>query len=73
MEVKNLPENVLRNIIEFKLGEPEYIKLKHSKGLREIQNKYRITTTEPEFKAYKLRLIKGSLEVLTSDYTESCR
>ena len=42
MEVKNLPENVLRNIIEFKLGEPEYIKLKHSKGLREIQNKYRI-------------------------------
>ena len=42
MEVKKLPENVLRNIIEFKLGEPEYIKLKHSKGLREIQNKYRI-------------------------------
>ena len=42
MEVKNLPENVLRNIIEFKLGEPEYITLKHSKGLREIQNKYRI-------------------------------
>ena len=42
MEVKNLPENVLRNIIEFKLGEPEYIKSKHSKGLREIQNRYRI-------------------------------
>ena len=42
MEVKYLPENVLRNIIEFKLGEPEYIKSKHSKGLREIQNRYRI-------------------------------
>ena len=55
MEVKNLPENVLRNIIEFKLGEPEYVKIKHSKGLREIQNKYRITTTEPEFTTCKLR------------------
>ena len=49
MEVKNLPENVLRNIIEFKLGEPEYIKLKHSKGLREIQNKYRI---EKDYNGY---------------------
>ena len=37
-----MPENVLRNIIEFKLGEPRYIALKHSKGLREMQNKYRI-------------------------------
>ena len=37
-----MPENVLRNIIEFKLGEPEYVRLKHSKGLKEIQNKYRI-------------------------------
>ena len=31
MEVKNLPENVLRNII-VKLGKPEYKRLKHSKG-----------------------------------------
>ena len=43
MEVKNLPENVLRNIIEFKLGEPEYVKIKHSEALKRIQNKYKIT------------------------------
>ena len=42
MEVKNLPENVLRNIIEFKLGEPEYVKIKHSEALKRIQNKYKI-------------------------------
>ena len=43
MEVKNLPENVLRNIIEFKLGEPEYVKIKHSETLKRIQNKFKIT------------------------------
>ena len=42
MEFNKMPENVLRNIIEFKLGEPGHTALKHSKGLREIQNKYKI-------------------------------
>ena len=42
MEFDKLPTEVLNNIIEFKIGKPEYIALKHSKGLREIQNKYKI-------------------------------
>ena len=43
MELSNLPAEVLSKIIEFKLGRPEYLKIKHSKALRRIQNKYKIT------------------------------
>ena len=38
MECNKMPENVLRHIIEFRLGKPENITLKHSKALRKIQN-----------------------------------
>ena len=41
MEVKKLPENVLRNIIEFKLGEPNYLKFKYNNALKQIQRKCR--------------------------------
>ena len=47
-----MPENVLRNIIEFKLGAPEYNKIKynHNKTLNRIQRRYKINRTEPEIK-----------------------
>ena len=54
--INELPANVLKNILSFRLGKPEYVKIKHSETLRRIQNKYKITTTEEEYTAYKLRL-----------------
>ena len=46
---------MLSKVVSYTIGEPEYVKIKHSKTLRRIQNKYKINTTEPEFTAYKLR------------------
>ena len=41
MELNKLPVDVASKIASYYLGEPEYIKLKHSKGLRQIQKRYR--------------------------------
>ena len=46
---------MLSKVVSYTIGEPEYVKIKHSKTLRRIQNKYKINATEPEFTAYKLR------------------
>ena len=53
--INELPADVLKNILSYTLGEPAYIKIKHSEALRKKQRKYKITTTEPEFTTYKLR------------------
>ena len=56
MELSNLPPEVLSKIIEFKLGRPEYLKIKHSKTLKRIQNKYKISRLGPKIKRhYKSR------------------
>ena len=56
MELSNLPPEVLYKIIEFKLGRPEYLKIKHSKTLKRIQNKYKISRLGPKIKRhYKSR------------------
>ena len=52
--INELPADVLKSIVSYTHGEPEYIKIKHSEALRKIQNKYKITTTEPTFTTCKL-------------------
>ena len=48
----NLPVEVLKSIISYKLGEPEYLKIKHNhiKTLKRIQNRYKINRTETKIK-----------------------
>ena len=41
MHISELPADVLSKIVCYCLGEPEYIRLQHSKGLRKIQRKYK--------------------------------
>ena len=40
--MKDLPVNVLCNIVSYTHGEPEYVKTEHSEALKRIHNKYKI-------------------------------
>ena len=44
MEFGKLPVDVLSKIVSYKIGEPEYMKMKNSRGLKEIQKKYKPIT-----------------------------
>ena len=46
--MKDLPINVLSNIVSYTHGEPEYVKIKHSEALNIIQNKYKISRLGPK-------------------------
>ena len=52
MDYHKLPAEVLKNIISYKSGAPEYNKIKynHNKTLERIQRRYKINRTEPEIK-----------------------
>ena len=39
--MKDLPVNVLSNIVSYTHGEPEYVKIKHSEALKTIQTNIR--------------------------------
>ena len=41
MEFGKLPVDVLSKIVSYQVGEPEYMKMKNSRGLKEIQMKYK--------------------------------
>lgn len=59
MELSNLPAEVLSKIIEFKIGRPEYLKIKHSEILKRIQNKYNISRLGPKITSnYTDRIFK---------------
>jgi hypothetical protein len=55
--VKDLPVEVLSKIVSYKSEYPEYLKIKycHIEALKRIQNKYRITKTQPKITTYRLR------------------
>ena len=53
MDISVLPTEVLSEIVSYKLGEPKYMRLKHSKGLRTIQKKYKPYYTEEEREEYE--------------------
>ncbi|MCR9134317.1 MAG: hypothetical protein NXI08_17245, partial [bacterium] len=62
--VKNcasLPVEVLKNIIAYKLGEPEYLKIKHNhdKTLKRIQQRYKINRTETKRKTKRYTVVGG--------------
>ena len=65
MPFAELPDNVLSNIISYSLGEPEYIKLKHSRGLRQIQHKFKPHYTKPKVIQDKPRNSKSQIRILT--------
>ena len=48
MEFGKLPVDVLRKIVSYQVGEPEYMKMKNSPGLKEIQKKYKPKTCKSE-------------------------
>ena len=48
MEFGKLPVDVLRKIVSYQVGEPEYMKMKNSQGLKEIQKKYKTRTCKLE-------------------------
>ena len=53
MHISELPADVLSKIVSYKLGDPKYMKLKHSKGLRKIQKKFKPYYTEEEREEYE--------------------
>ena len=53
MHISELPADILSEIVSYKLGDPKYMKLKHSKGLRKIQKKYKPYYTEEEREEYE--------------------
>ena len=46
--LKDLPVEVIKNVSSYLIGEPEYVKIKHSEALKRIQNKYKITKLGPK-------------------------
>ena len=57
----NLPVEVLKSIISYKLGEPEYLKIKHNhiKTLKRIQQRYKIDRTETKRKTKRYTVEDG--------------
>ena len=46
--MKDLPVDVLSNILSYTHGEPEYVKITHSEALKRIQNTYKISRLSPK-------------------------
>ena len=57
----SLPVDVLKGIISYKLGEPEYLKIKHNhiKTLKRIQQQYKINRTETKRKTKRRTAVGG--------------
>ena len=53
MHISELPTDILSKIVSYKLGDPKYMRLKYSKGLRKIQKKYKPYYTEEEREEYE--------------------
>ena len=45
--MKDLPVDVLRKTVSYKIGEPKFVKIKHCEALKRIQNKYKISRLGP--------------------------
>ena len=56
--IKDLPVDVLSKIVSYKIGEPEYVKIKHSETLKRTQNKYKISRLGPK-RTRSLKRIKN--------------
>ena len=46
--MKGLPVDALRKIVSYKIGDPKYLKIKHSEALKRIQNKHKISGFGPK-------------------------
>ena len=53
MYISELPTDVLSTIASYCIGKPEDIRLKHSRGLRKIQKKYKPYYTEVKRDEYE--------------------
>ena len=60
VEFGKLPVDVLSKIVSYKIGEPEYVKMKNSQALKDLQKKYKTKYTEPRTrKIDKLEVIRS--------------
>ena len=57
--MKDLPVNLLSNIVSYTHGEPEYVKINHSEALKRIQTKYKISRLGPKM----TRQLKSSTHI----------
>ena len=71
MMMSELPVDVLSKIASYYLGEPEYMRLKHSKGLKQIQNIYKIHYTEPTIYEYRSPNNPENILMLDITFTSS--
>ena len=57
----NLPVDILKNIISYKLGEPEYLNIKHNhiKTLKRTQQRYKFNRTETKRKTKHCTVVGG--------------
>ena len=57
----NLPVDILKNIISYKLGEPEYLNIKHNhiETLKRIQQRYKFKRTETKRKTKHCTAVGG--------------
>ena len=46
--MKDLPVDVLSKIVSYKIGDPKYLKIKHSEALTRIPHKYKISRLGPK-------------------------
>ena len=60
--LKDFSSEVIQNISSYLIGEPGYVKIKHSEALKRIQNKYKITKLGP------MRKRKKKLNQTTIEY-----
>ena len=61
--MKDLPVNVLSNIVSYTHGEPEYVK-KHSEALKRIHNKYKMSRLGPKM----TRHVKSRKKIYKIEY-----
>ena len=56
--MKDLPVDVLNNIVSYTHGEPEYVKIKNRQwSIEKIQDRYRIAQTETQREHRKFKLL----------------
>ena len=71
MVLGELPVDVLSKIVAFKLGEPKYMRLKHSNALKRIQRKYKINYETTEEASFFLRSYSMVYEIQGQKFSPS--
>ena len=70
METNKLPVEVINNIISYKYGKPEYMRIKHNhnEALKRIQTNYKFRTTKPQTIYKYLKVCGGTQKQIKGEY-----